>query len=1753
MIRQRISRFPQVIRCRIATALLLLVALPAFSQTPPTANTFRPDRGFHPTGTYALTDVESVNATNGVVALSFPLARTAPGRNGSSFPLTLSYGSAIFNTRTQPGNEDYVNEYDTQNQVPAWVDRLEPVTDHSSGGWKYNYRWAIETDVKGDCPSYTPCIRQTLTTGDGGSHTLWLRVPVAAHNDSDGYSIYYLTGKDATGTYNIGPTLTYYTTDGSFIRVEVTVATVSSAGTWRAIMPNGDYVSGPIVWPGYQKEANQICDRNGNCTQIQNEIDSQTGLVALTRLIDPVGRQVLLAHSNPTLLGTGIDEIRVLPVGADVSTSGDPTGKPNVPVTKVYWKHIFFGAFFPSATNGMIYECREPSTLQSYTCIVNHSIRVVEKIELPVGLNYDFLYADSTAAANDRAMGELLEMKLPSKTGESVRASVKYTWSRREQLISGSSPTPWFDANINPLASKVLTYQEEESDSKTRSWTYNVQATQSTITAPDGGQTQHYFYARDAMSWNRGLVYRITEPAGNTWRCWQFNEPWIGVATTIDPKNPYIKAEYRSLAGGTNPVSASVLDYDKNGNLMTRLEYSWVSTPSDDPSCTVSGTVLRKTENRYWNPPGGAGSPVRAATAPTAGLTNAYWSYTANTKRDSLLESRGYAGNEANPSNAKSLAQFTYDNPNTTGNVLYEYRWNSVLAATPPAEASTGVTLSGSTAAVTSRTYVSGQNGLLDTVTDPRNMVTKYQYAVVQSQPSGGSCPSSYQNLYPTTITVGYGQGDAQQHDYRYDCATGVLTHDIFASNQNTRTSYTYDYYGRVTQEAVAAEQSDPTRKRVTSFEYEDGYRRVRTVQDGKLGVVYHFTQLGELFRTRENTDGASSPISASGTDGFHSVTLGRTVSNDAHYTITSTPFTYPASDTESTMGWTREKLDKAGRVIEVKHYRGAEKPAPFGNNTQVTGTRSVANSGYTTQVTDEANKLTSTVVNALGRIESATNPAGTTYYTYNVLDNLTGVTQSDAWTYGSQKTQTRTYTYNSLGWLLSASNPEMSGAINYTYFPNGALQTRTDARSVTLTNTLDILGRVTKTDYSTTDPVTPNLRFCYDGKEYNLSDDNCVAVGGRSDHARGALTHAVARVSGSQTIVSGTKYRSIDPLGRVRDSRQTTGDLSDYTFLYQYALGGALAEVQYPSGNRVSYDINGANRISRVRKGQSGSSYYMQNAAYNPAGALVGATLGLDGANQWTESRIYNSRLQARRVEVTKGASTLLRLRWAYSGAYNTTTLEETGSDNNGDLRVERLEHLHQSTLQSVDRSYYYTGADRLSYFSETSGKSQWFGHDAFGNVWQTSAYGVPALRQTGSSWYLSGSTVNNRLANTTYDEMGNQTQLSVSAGTVASYDGENRMSRIKVGTTEIASYTYDAEGRRVAKTANGATTYYFYDAFGQLMAEYGGPAQTAATHYFTTDYLGSTRMILNATGGCVERLDYAPFGGQIARTGQDCYGGASNNKPLFTGQMRDGESNAGTDTGQDYFNARYFWANTARFTSPDAPFADQRPEDGQSWNMYAYVRNNPLRYVDPSGACSRSADGGYTDEGDELFKGKCSEGIIGGNGAGIVVNVPENRDEVAAAQAEHNRMQYEARRRAQREAEQKEQDQELGEKSKAVITVAYYRTAHNLDCAGLSFINGSVEGGYAYNGREVAGFRSPVTGRLVGGYKSAAPPGAAQGSSTFSWRMREALSWSAGRKIPGAGGASTFGAAAGRIVPKLGFLGAVWNAFQINACLSE
>jgi RHS repeat-associated protein len=91
-------------------------------------------------------------------------------------------------------------------------------------------------------------------------------------------------------------------------------------------------------------------------------------------------------------------------------------------------------------------------------------------------------------------------------------------------------------------------------------------------------------------------------------------------------------------------------------------------------------------------------------------------------------------------------------------------------------------------------------------------------------------------------------------------------------------------------------------------------------------------------------------------------------------------------------------------------------------------------------------------------------------------------------------------------------------------------------------------------------------------------------------------------------------------------------------------------------------------------------------------------------------------------------------------------------------------------------------------------------------------------------------------------------------------------------------------------------------------------------------------------------------PFGEEIpssygGRNQLSEYGTDIKLKLKFTEKERD------TESGLDFFGARYYSGAAGRFASADLPFADQHAHDPQSWNLYLYVRSNPLRYVDKTG----------------------------------------------------------------------------------------------------------------------------------------------------------------------------------------------------------
>jgi RHS repeat-associated protein len=77
------------------------------------------------------------------------------------------------------------------------------------------------------------------------------------------------------------------------------------------------------------------------------------------------------------------------------------------------------------------------------------------------------------------------------------------------------------------------------------------------------------------------------------------------------------------------------------------------------------------------------------------------------------------------------------------------------------------------------------------------------------------------------------------------------------------------------------------------------------------------------------------------------------------------------------------------------------------------------------------------------------------------------------------------------------------------------------------------------------------------------------------------------------------------------------------------------------------------------------------------------------------------------------------------------------------------------------------------------------------------------------------------------------------------------------------------------------------------------------------------------------------------------------------FTGKERD------TESGNDYFGARYYATSMGRFLSPDPSVLDNADlTNPQSLNLYAYALNNPLKYVDPTGLDQCVWDDGTTDD---------------------------------------------------------------------------------------------------------------------------------------------------------------------------------------------
>jgi RHS repeat-associated protein len=167
--------------------------------------------------------------------------------------------------------------------------------------------------------------------------------------------------------------------------------------------------------------------------------------------------------------------------------------------------------------------------------------------------------------------------------------------------------------------------------------------------------------------------------------------------------------------------------------------------------------------------------------------------------------------------------------------------------------------------------------------------------------------------------------------------------------------------------------------------------------------------------------------------------------------------------------------------------------------------------------------------------------------------------------------------------------------------------------------------------------------------------------------------------------------------------------------------------------------------------------------------------------------------------------------------------------------------------------------------------------------------------------------------------------------------------------------------------------------------------PIAQSGTEYLEGDHLGGTRLALSSAGQVVRRWDYLPFGeeiptgkgGRVADYGPALYPTTPDDVvKKFTSKERDSE------TGLDFFGARYFSGPQGRFHSPDytpdgsdpLPIPGADLENPQSLNQYSYVRNSAVTSVDPDGhdcvVQTRTSD---TTENVSVSAGNCDNVSIG------------------------------------------------------------------------------------------------------------------------------------------------------------------------------
>ncbi len=755
-------------------------------------------------------------------------------------------------------------------------------------------------------------------------------------------------------------------------------------------------------------------------------------------------------------------------------------------------------------------------------------------------------------------------------------------------------------------------------------------------------------------------------------------------------------------------------------------------------------------------------------------------------------------------------------------------------------------------------------------------------------------------NMYPASVTNNL----SQKTYYEYNYKTGNPSKTTHPNGAVIATEF--DPFGRPLRERAP----DPSTgllvdKKLVSYNdtsFPNSKVEIVNLSAGLSNTAHTYMDgLGRMIQSKtENENGFV-------TLDFVYNNLGNLVKESLPYITSSSSYGTPTSNTNLIKQYSHDTL---GRIISI---------------TDVSGIITNKYSLWDTTITDQLGNQKIYINDAFGNlisVKEGINPGTfyTTLYDWDANANLIKITDAQG--------NIRRFGYDALGHRTMAED----------------LHSPTDTSYGVWMYNYDLAGNLK----SYQNPNGNLVTYTYDNINRTLSEDSNSTIGTDVVYTYDSCTNGTGYVCRVLTNSVTDNYEYTKD-GKFKKEVRTIG-ASNFTTEYTLDYIGNVIELRNPDLSLVRYVYNNTSKIDRVDYKKDLVSAWVPlvlNIDYSPTGQVskkvnangVITTYDFDDTNLYRLKNIKSS---------TPAITNLQDISYVYDKVGNVLEVVDTSANIASKKSVYTYDNLYRLASATITNT------------GNSSNYSQTFSYSPIGNITgksdNTGAYQYSGSTTIGS--FANPHAVTNvGLKSFAYDKNGNL--LSGTGVGNNTWDYRNRLRTSHLGPANIVSYDYDNSNQRV-KYQHGVDTVLYPNKFynikngtnstkhifagGDVVATIERAGATENIFYNQEDHLNSSSVITNSTGAIDQTLDYYPYGTIRINDKKSSF----DEQRKFTSHEHDNQ------TGLDYMNARYYDSVKGQFVSQDAMFWNLPKEyllDPQQQNSYSYARNNPIKYVDPTG----------------------------------------------------------------------------------------------------------------------------------------------------------------------------------------------------------